>query len=292
MVASYSLLLDATGKPIPQYENAGATASEAMKGANGAIWVAGEKAHDGADGGNPVKIGGKVSTATPMPVSNADRVDAWFDEYGRLHVNLAQLLSTLGAAAPASGIVIAGSDGANARAIKTDADGHVQVDVLSLPVVDTELPAAAALADGAANPTAPQVGADEQLFNGATWDRKRNNLQGTLFASQARTATETGADQTNYNGRGIHLILNVTSIMGAPSIVLKIEGKSASGVYYTLLEGLPVTATGTHIYKVMPWATPIANEASADLLPRTWRVVVTHGNADSITYSVDYAIDC
>jgi hypothetical protein len=38
-------------------------------------------------------------------------------------------------------------------------------------IVDTELPAAAALADGAANPTSPMVGANGLLFNGATWDR-------------------------------------------------------------------------------------------------------------------------
>jgi hypothetical protein len=158
--------------------------------------------------------------------------------------------------------------------------------------VSTELPDAATLADGAANPTAPMVGANEQLYNGTTWDRKRNNLQGALLASAARTETQTGTDQVNYNGRGIHVVLDVTAVTDTPSIVLKIEGKSASGVYYTLLEGAAVTGTGTHVYKVMPWATPVANEAAADLLPRTWRVVVTHADADSITYSVDYAIDC
>lgn len=39
--------------------------------------------------------------------------------------------------------------------------------------VDTELPAAGALADGAANPTVPTIGVDLLLFNGATWDRAR-----------------------------------------------------------------------------------------------------------------------
>lgn len=129
-------------------------------------------------------------------------------------------------------------------------------------------------------------------FNGTYWERRRSNLQGTLLASQARTETQTTPDQTNYNGKGVHVILNVTAVSDTPSVTLKIEGKSASGVYYTLLEGAAVTGTGTHVYKVMPWATPAANEAAADLLPRTWRVVVTHADTDSITYSVDYAIDC
>ena len=37
--------------------------------------------------------------------------------------------------------------------------------------VDTELPAAAALADNTANPTAPAVGSFNHWFDGATWDR-------------------------------------------------------------------------------------------------------------------------
>lgn len=40
-------------------------------------------------------------------------------------------------------------------------------------VVDTELPAAATLADAAANPTAPAVAAHALGFNGTTWDRLR-----------------------------------------------------------------------------------------------------------------------
>lgn len=47
--------------------------------------VQGNVAHDAVDSGNPVKIGGKASTAKPSAVSNADRVNAYFDEYGRLH---------------------------------------------------------------------------------------------------------------------------------------------------------------------------------------------------------------
>lgn len=42
--------------------------------------------------------------------------------------------------------------------------------------VDTELPAAAALADGASNPTVPGVGAFGMVYNGATWERMRGDL--------------------------------------------------------------------------------------------------------------------
>lgn len=230
--------------------------------------ITGDVAHDAADSGNPLKIGGKASTAKPAAVSNGDRVNAWFDEYGQMHIILENSNNIVGK-----------------MGIDQSTPGTTNQ-------VSTELPDAAALADGASNPITPMTGAAEQQFNGITWDRRRNNLQGTLLDSLARTETVSTADQTNYNGRGIHIILDVTSITDTPSIVLKIEGKSASGMYYTLIEGAAVTGIGTHIYKVMPWATVVANEAVADQLPRTWRVTVTHADTDSITYSVDYAIDC
>lgn len=43
----------------------------------------GNIAHDAADAGEPIKQGGKASTTRPAAVSNADRVNAYFDEYGR-----------------------------------------------------------------------------------------------------------------------------------------------------------------------------------------------------------------
>jgi hypothetical protein len=49
--------------------------------------VGGNVAHDAADSGNPVKIGGKATTSEPAAVSaNNDRVDAYFDDKGYQHV--------------------------------------------------------------------------------------------------------------------------------------------------------------------------------------------------------------
>lgn len=50
----------------------------------GASSAAGDVAHDAADSGNPIKIGGKAETTAPATVADGDRVNAWFDEYGRL----------------------------------------------------------------------------------------------------------------------------------------------------------------------------------------------------------------
>lgn len=49
----------------------------------GTVAVAGDVAHDAADSGNPVKVGGKARTTNPTAVANADRVDAMFDDVGR-----------------------------------------------------------------------------------------------------------------------------------------------------------------------------------------------------------------
>jgi hypothetical protein len=57
--------------------------------------------------------------------------------------------------------------------------------------VDSELPAAAALADATANPTTPLVGAALELFNGTTWDRVRGDTTNGIDVDVTRTVTPT-----------------------------------------------------------------------------------------------------
>lgn len=47
--------------------------------------VSGDIAHDAADSGNPIKIGGRAKTSIPVAVADGDRVNAYFDKYGRLY---------------------------------------------------------------------------------------------------------------------------------------------------------------------------------------------------------------
>ena len=127
-------------------------------------------------------------------------------------------------------------------------------------------------------------------FNGSTWDRWYNNQNLTLLASAARTATVASPDQTNFNGCGVHVILDVTAA-GTGSITLTIQGKDpVSNKYYDILAGVAVTTNSTNVYKVYPGLPATANVSANDLLPRTWRVNVTHNNANSITYSVGAAV--
>jgi len=55
--------------------------------ASDGVSVSGDVAHDAADAGEPVKIGGYAKAAAPTDVSaDGDRVNAWFDLAGRLQV--------------------------------------------------------------------------------------------------------------------------------------------------------------------------------------------------------------
>jgi hypothetical protein len=131
------------------------------------------------------------------------------------------------------------------------------------------------------------VAAFNELFNGSSYDRQRANQDNiSLLASSARTTTQTVADQTNYNARGVIVTLDVTSASSG-SITLEIDYKDpVSGKYIALLTGAAVTGTGTTQYTVYPGITAATNVAASMILPRTWRVVVTANNSNSMTYSV------
>lgn len=135
-----------------------------------------------------------------------------------------------------------------------------------------------------------QVNGLTSTFNGTTWDRTRGNVDVTGLASAARTTTTNSGDLTNYNGKGLHVVVDVTSA-GTGSITITIQGKDAvSGQYYTLLAGAAITTVSTNVYRVYPGLTASANAVASDILPRTYRLLITHNNANSITYSVGASV--
>jgi len=56
-----------------------------------AVKITGGVAHDAVDAGNPVKVGGQARQTNPTAVSDADRVNATFDDLGRQVVVLNQV---------------------------------------------------------------------------------------------------------------------------------------------------------------------------------------------------------
>jgi hypothetical protein len=112
------------------------------------------------------------------------------------------------------------------------------------------------------------------------------NTRKTILASAARTASVDTSDQVNAYHRGVRIHIDATALSATPSVVFTVQGKSASGDYYTLLASAAVTATGDTFLYIYPGATAAANTIANLALPPVWRVSAVAGDADSLTYSI------
>lgn len=179
------------------------------------------------------------------------------------------------------------------RVINVRGTGNAEeIFTTAVPGVVTFGATGSAVTDGATTAPLPPM-----LYNGATYDIQRNNIQGTLLASAARTATTMSANQTNYNARGLHVTLDISVASGAGGLQVRVQGIDiASGNFYSL-NGAPtaIVATGTYDYEFYPGVSGVVagsnnvNGRTSTSLPRIWRLTVTHGDASSYTYSVGYS---
>ena len=185
------------------------------------------------------------------------------------------------------------------RAPGTSADGTLvnlgannDVTVTGTVTVDTEMPAAAALADNASNPTAPAVGAFGMVWDGATWDRQPgtsadgalvnlgvNNdvtVTGTVTVDSELPAAATLADNTaNPSVPGVgsfNLVWDGATWDRAP-------GTSADGTLVNLGANNDVTVTS---------GTVTANQGTAAAGSGVWPVAVTT-TTDTIVKAGDSA---
>jgi hypothetical protein len=106
----------------------------------------------------------------------------------------------------------------------TNVIGHVIVDSGAI-TADTELPAAAALADGAANPTSPLVGDCLLVWNGATWDRVRGI---TIYKDEnGVTITTITTVWTPASGKKFRLMGGCISVSAACSVLFEDNAAAA-----------------------------------------------------------------
>lgn len=140
------------------------------------------------------------------------------------------------------------------------------------------------------------VAATISAYNGSSVDRWRNNTEGTLLASAARTADILSPTQTNYNAKAVQVFLNVTAVSGTGGLTVYIATKdpvSGTGAYL-LQASVAVTGTGQYIYELGLGASGTAGQKVkvrlAGMVPRTWYVIIAHGDASSYTYSVGYSL--
>lgn len=114
------------------------------------------------------------------------------------------------------------------------------------------------------------------------------NEEVVLLPSASRTTTYTSPDLSNLAGKAVSVILDMTNV-GTGSVTVTINGKDqASGKYYLLLAGVPVTTNSTNRYRVTPFLTGSANLIAQDETPPTFQIVVTANNANAAIYSVGY----
>lgn len=108
-----------------------------------------------------------------------------------------------------------------------------------------------------------------------------------LLASAARTATLSMTTNTECTA-GLFYI-NVTAVSLTPSVVFTIAGVEPGGsAVYTILESAAITGTGLTVLRVHPSLTASANTIAKDMLPQCLKLTATHGDTDSITYSVGF----
>ena len=180
------------------------------------------------------------------------------------------------------------SDGTtSSQKLAVDSSGNASVNIGKIGGIATNM----AGSDGVTSTNVQEIAVG--AFNGTTTDQLRTNVNtAALVTATGATTTQTGADQTNINGRGLIVVLDMTvNAGGSGSVTLTIQGKdAASGKYYTLLAGAAVVSVVTNVYTVYPGA-PVTTNVSANApLPRTWRVLATANNANATTYTVGASV--
>lgn len=113
-------------------------------------------------------------------------------------------------------------------------------------------------------------------------------MEKVLYASAARTATPTAVTVNTSRIKGLRLVIDTTVVPGsAPSNVVTVDAvDNTSGKFINLLTSAAITAVGTVALSIALGATVAANVAVSTFLSDSVRVTVTHGNGNSVTYSV------
>ena len=118
------------------------------------------------------------------------------------------------------------------------------------------------------------------------WVREKGNGTESVAASAARTVTTAFSTALNINWRAWHVIVNVT-VIGADTLTINIEARDVVTLaWYPLLIGLPISSTGTTVFKIGQGFTPVLNLTANNMIPYITRINAEHSGVDPITYSI------
>jgi hypothetical protein len=109
----------------------------------------------------------------------------------------------------------------------------------------------------------------------------------SIYQSAARTATPTAVGITDKDVVGVQVVIVTSAVTATPSVVVTIDGLDPlSNTFYNILTSAAIATTSTVVLRVHPDIVAAANLTAQDFLPATYRVTMTHGDTDSITYTV------
>jgi len=121
---------------------------------------------------------------------------------------------------------------------------------------------------------------------------QRWNEERSLLASAARTATTNSGDQENLYHRGLILFVDVTARAAATTLTPNLQVKDLAGNYITVWTVAAAINSGNTSLAYLFYPSPntdaanLYTEAVDLVVGRTWRIAMTHSDANSITYSV------
>lgn len=114
-----------------------------------------------------------------------------------------------------------------------------------------------------------------------------SNQSMTVLPSAAYTATTVNSGAINNTSwKGGHVIVNISAFTGGTYTPHVQAQDPVSLVWYDILVGTALGATGTTILKVYPGIGVIANGSASDILPLTWRVQMIGASTPNMTFSV------
>ncbi len=112
-------------------------------------------------------------------------------------------------------------------------------------------------------------------------------MEKVLYASTARTATPAAVVVNTSRVRAMRLVFDVTAIVSTPSCTITVDAvDNTSGKFVNLLTSAAIATVSTTVLTIALGVTVAANLAASNALDDAVRVTVTHGNANSITYTL------
>ena len=165
--------------------------------------------------------------------------------------------------------IITDINGANVLAITTTGQALV---------LTTQISSTAALADNFSNPTAGHIGADQFLFNGATWDRQRGNSSIVMDALASKTASFAGATLLNVNARSAIFEIRATAWSGTGTFTAKLQQSIDGGTTWRDVPGAvtaDISAVGSTLLIVDRDMAAVSNAVIPYPLARHIRIYYT-----------------